>query len=203
MTEKPPEMEAKFPVFCQTANYLQSKANFFKNSLPKLFSSDYDFELAERICKTALKISSNDMNKYFKNVDGLIDLSMEFLMLQVKLEKTGKYLYSSFKEVEEQAYSNNENHQEGPNYMWGLYFSEVFWKVHHYFTNFFLRDFTNTNQIAGIVLEIPSGTGFFLCEFLRKNPAWYGIGIDLSDTAIEFSTKIFKANNISEKSYNM
>ncbi len=194
-------MEIKFPIFFKTADYLQNKTNFFKNSLPKLFSSDFDFELAERICKTGLEISSNNMDEYFKNVDGLIDLSMEFLMLQVKLEKTGKYLYSSVKEVEEQAYSTHENHPEGPNYMWGLYFSEIFWKVHHYFTNFFLRDFANTNQSSGLVLEIPSGTGFFLNEFLRKNPSWHGIGIDMSDTSIEFSKKVFKANNISEKSY--
>ena len=197
------ELEKDFPVFYKTANYLKNRVNFFKYSLPKLFDANYNYELAERLCKIGLEISSNDWGKYFKNVDGLIYLSLDFLKLQVNLEKTRKYLYSSFKEVEENIYSKTNQHEEGPNYLWGLYFSEVFWKIHHNFFNFFLKNFVDQRQNHGTILEIPSGTGFFLSEFLRENPEWRGTGIDLADTAIAISEMVLNANNIPKKSYNI
>ena len=54
---------------------------------------------------------------------------------------------------------------------------------------------------TGKVLEVPSGTGLFLCEFLRNNPNWLGVGIDLADSAIKFSQKLFQINNIPNNSY--
>jgi 2-polyprenyl-3-methyl-5-hydroxy-6-metoxy-1,4-benzoquinol methylase len=192
-------LEQKFPIFHRTSNYLQSKANFFKNSLPPLFAHNYNYDLAERVCKTGLHASSNNWNEYFKNVDNLIDLSIDFLKLQVQLEKTGKYPYSSFKEVQENVYSKDKH--KGPNYLWGLYFSEVFWKIHHSLVNFFIEDFVNRVQENGSVLEVPSGTAFFLSEFLRRNQTWKGIGIDLADSAIDISKKILQDNNIPIESY--
>ena len=54
---------------------------------------------------------------------------------------------------------------------------------------------------TGKILEVPSGTGFFLCEFLKRNPTWTGCGIDLADSSIEFSKALFEVNNIPKNSY--
>lgn len=190
----------KYPVFYKTSDYLENKANFFRISIPRLIKSDFNFELAENICKTGLELSANKWEEYFEHVSELVNMSYEFLKLQIKLEKDGKYLYSSFKEVEENAYSNNGK-SEGPSYLWALYFSEVFWKIHHNFTNFFLKDFINTDKENGAVLEIPLGSGFFLSEFLEKNKKWFGVGVDMADTAIDFSKKLFNLKHIPEYSY--
>ena len=128
-------------------------------------------------------------------------MSLKFLRLQIELEKTGKYLYSSFREVEEDYAKNIGN--EGPDYLWGLYFSEIFWKVHHRFTNFFLRNFINVESKTGLILEIPSGTGFFMTEFLRLNGNWHAIGVDIADASINFSRDILKANKISDSTYTL
>lgn len=197
------EIRTKFPIICKTADYLQNKTIFFKSSIPKLLDTDYDFEFGERICQMALKISSNNWELYFKRVDKLVDLSFEFLKLQVQLEKTGKYLYSSFKEVEENLYSKNDGHEHGPDYLWGLYFSEIFWKIHYNFTKFFLQDFVKNVKNKGKVLEIPTGTGFFLCEFLRENSKWEGTGVDLADSSISISEEILKTNKINQESYEL
>lgn len=194
------DLANKFPVFYKTSEYLQNKANFFRYSLPKIFDSDYNYELAERICNTAFVVSKNDWNEYFKKVNALISLSLNFLKLQIQLEKTGKYLYSNFKEVEENVYKSGE-YSEGPDYLWGLYFSEIFWKIHQNFVKFFLQDFVDKNKDRGIILEVPSGSGFFLTEFLRANPKWLGIGLDIADTSIDISRAILNANGISQESY--
>lgn len=199
MSQWNPNLEKEYPTFYRTVEHLQKKANFFKNSLPKLFDSKYNYELAERVCKTALQVSSNQWNEYLRNVDSLIGLSLDFLKLQVQLEKTGRYQYSSFKEVQDNAYSKEEG--DGPNYLWGLYFSEMFWKIHHNFTNFFLKEFVSQEKKIGNVLEIPSGTAFFLSEFLRNNPDWNGIGIDLAAVSIDISRQILRANGIPDIRY--
>lgn len=197
------EMENRFPTLCKTSDYLQNKTVFFKSSIPKLLDSDYDYEFGERICNIALEISSNNWETYFKRVDKLVDLSFEFLKLQVKLEKTGKYLYSSFKEVEENLYSKNDSHEHGPDYLWGLYFSEIFWKIHYNFTKFFLQNFVKDVKNEGAVLEVPTGSGFFLCEFLKINSQWKGTGVDLADSSISISEEILKKNHVSENSYKL
>lgn len=198
------EIENRFPTLFKTADHLQNKTVFFKSSIPKLLDSNYDFEFGERICNTVLEISSNDWEVYFERVDKLVDLSFEFLKLQVKLEKTGKYLYSSFKEVEENLYSKNDSHEgHGPDYLWGLYFSEIFWKIHYNFTKFFLQNFAMDVKNEGIVLEIPTGSGFFLCEFLKINSCWKGIGVDLADSSISISEEILRTNHVSKDSYEL
>jgi len=197
------DIQIKFPILFKTATYLQNKMGFFKDSIPKLLDEEFDYELGERICKTGFEMSGENWDQYYKHVDGLANMSLEFLKLQVKLEKSGKYLYSSFKEVEENEYSKNGLEMEGPDYLWGLYFSEAFWKIHHNFVKFFLRDFNTNAKNKGVVLEIPCGTGFFLCEFLKKNPSWVATGVDLADTSISFSNMLFKANKIPENSYRL
>src|SRR5690349_22536248 len=76
--------EIKFPTFSKTANYLQNKANFFKNSLPKLFNSDFNFELAERICKTGLEISLNRSEEHTSELQSRRDLVCRLLLEKKK-----------------------------------------------------------------------------------------------------------------------
>jgi len=196
------DIEKKHPTFFKTSIYLQNKAIFFQNSIPKLIEKDYDFELAERICKNGLILSSNDWYEYQKNLNNLIELSFDFLKLQVSLEKTGKYLYSSYKEVEKNLYEKNDG-QSGPNYLWGLYFSEIFWKIHCKLTKFFLKDFVSKVGEEGYILEVPVGTGFHLSQFLLNKPQWIGLGIDIADSAVTFSKNILEVNNIQKTSYNI
>ncbi len=198
MNEKWIVLEKQYPLFCKTAYYIQSKAVFFQRTIENQINNKFNFELAERICTTGLEISGN-WKQYCQNIDNLIKMSVDFLKLQIKLEKTGKYLYSSFEEVQKYAYQHN--YDEGPNYLWGLYFSEIFWKIHHNFVQFFLNDFVMSSPEHGNFLEVPSGTGFFLCEFLYEKKKWNGLGVDISETSIEFSKKLLKSNNIPFDSY--
>ncbi len=192
-------LEESYPVFCKTVYHIQNKAIFLKRTIENQINSEFNFELAERICATGLTISDN-WEQYCHHVDNLIEMSMDFLKLQIELKKTEKYRYSSFEEVQKFVYLKNDDNK-GPNYLWGLYFSEIFWKVHHNFVNFFLRDFIRDLSGNGDFLEVPSGTGFFLCEFLRENKKWNGYGVDISETSIEFSKKILESNKIPSSHY--
>lgn len=193
------ELEKKYPIFFKTIYHLFNEKNFYRKTIPNMLNSNFDYELAERICKNGLIISNNDWELYKKRINVLTDLSLEFLTLQSELEKTGKYKYSSFDEVEKFEYGKSQFN--GPDYLWGLYFSEVFWKVHHNFVIFFINNFAKNLSVQGNFLEVPLGTGFFLCEFLRLNPKWNGFGIDIADTSIKFSKTILQVNKIPNNSF--
>lgn len=190
------ELYKKYPTFSKTVNYLFNEKNFYRKTIPNLISSNFDFALAERICENALIISNNNWETYKKRVNNLTHLSLEFLTLQAQLEKTGKYKHSSFQEVKKFEYTKSDLDNDGPDYLWGLYFSEVFWKIHYNFVIFFLHNFATNLQPKGNFLEIPLGTSFFACEFLRINPNWTGIGIDIADTSINFSNALLQVNKI-------
>jgi len=117
----------------------------------------------------------------------------------MNLEKTGKYQFSTFDEVQKFVY--DEGVDEGPDYLWGLYFSEIFWKIHQKMFKFFHEDFVNKSSSYGTVLEVPVGTGFFLVEFLLKKNNWNAIGIDIADAAIKFSNSLLNINGIEKKRF--
>lgn len=195
------DLEKNYPLLSKTTAYLKTSSIMFRNTIPKQMKHNFNFELSEQICQIGLKMANNDWKTFCINLDNLIEMSKEFLKLQKNLEETGKYLFSTFEEVEKNEYNLNNDELNGPDYLWGLYFSEIFWKIHHNFTNFCLNDFMSNLPSTGKVLEVPSGTGFFLSEFLKKNPEWSGIGVDLADSSIEFSERLFEVNNIPKNSF--
>ncbi|MBI2653877.1 class I SAM-dependent methyltransferase [Candidatus Woesearchaeota archaeon] len=190
------ELKEKYPLLVDTANYLEQNSFFFRTTLTKIKGSGLDYELAEKLCSDCLNHVKQNRDGYFKCVHTLIDFSLEFLKLQMHLEKTGRYTYSTFKEIEENIYSNPNRKLKGPWYTWALYFSQIFWVSHWNVFRFFLSEFAKNNKEHGEVLEVPTGTGIYIAQFLANNPSWQGTGVDLGNTAIEFTKNVLAWNKI-------
>lgn len=190
------DLEKDHPLLAETARYLEEKCYFFKGVLKQIKELNPNYEFGEAICQKALALCQGDREAYYEKVRTLIEFSLEFLRLQIGLEKTGKYLYSSFKEVEEGAYRDPSRKLTGPWYTWALYFTQFFWVTHNRVFDFFLENFVKPAPNQGDVLEVPTGTGLFLTYFLLNKPAWQGIGVDLSDSAIKFTQDILQIYQI-------
>lgn len=187
-------IEKEYPIFYKTCLYLQ-KTFFYKDIFATIEQIPINCALAEKICSDALAVCHSNWNEYIKKLDNLLKLNFDFLKLQALLEKNGKYLYSSFEEVEKEVLKKKrQGETEGVDYLWGLYFTEIFWITHHRLFNFFLKEFVGKAPSKGICLDAPVGSGIFLSNFLSINKEWKGIGIDLSDTAIDFAKQLFKIN---------
>ena len=193
------DIKEQYPYFYEASTILEDSCFFFKNVLTELKNIGLDYEYCEDICKKGFSLSDNNFGKYYENLHSLVLFSLEFLKLQVRLVKTGKYLYSSFKEVNRYVYNNPDRKLTGPWYMMALYFSQVFWVTHYNVNKFFLEEICKGNKEDGLILEAPSGTGLFISNFLSRNPSWYGTALDLSDSAIEFTRRMVDTFDISEQ----
>lgn len=183
-------ISSKYPVFVKTCELLR-QSFFYKDIETLIERTPIDIELAEKMCTSALILCGNDWGVYEGKLNNLYQLNMDFLKLQAELERTGKYKYSSFKEVEEAVFFQ-EDGSHGVGYLWGLYFSQIFWVIHHRLLHFFLNDFVLIQQQKGIVLEVPVGSGVFLASFLEKLQGWQGVGLDLSESAVNMSSSLFR-----------
>jgi len=192
------ELKDKYPLFVKTANYYEENCYFFKSTLTKIKELNLDYAFAEKLCQDCYNALNKDIKKYEEVAHTLIDFSVEFLRLQLQLQKTGKYPYSSYEELEKHVYQNPDRKLKGPWYTWALYFSQIFWVTHWNVMKFFFSDFVKNNKEVGNLLEVPTGTGIFITYFLLNNPKWIGLGVDLGETSIEFTKNLLSWNHLGE-----
>lgn len=188
------EIKEKYPYFYKSSAYLEEKGGFFKDVLVQIKELGPDYEFGERVCRNAFLMSGSDWQQYYQNLHRLIVNAFDFLKLQMELEREGHYRFKTYAEVEQYSYNNAA--VSGPQYLWELYFSQVFWLVHQKIFGFFKNNFLATGEATGSVLEVPAGTGIYLSEFLLANPTWGGVGLDIADSAVNFSAKVLATNGI-------
>ena len=169
------------------------KGNFATANVTRILNEEgYDINFAKKICYRMFEICEKDLETYDQAIQDFIDLSVEFIVLQSELEKTRRYKYHNFEEVEK---SILENKDIMPGrYLNGLLFSQAFWLNHCKIIKFFKERFCVSNK-QGKVLEVPIGTGIFLSEFMQKNEKWTFKGKDLSTFSVNFATKYISINN--------
>ena len=188
-------LKKEYPLYYKTCEYLRLHSFLYENIYDIDIEIPVDRVVAEKICADALSICRGSWEEYLSKLDNFLDTTIEFLKLQRQLEKTGKYKYSTFEEVEREVFKNkNSGALEGVDYLWGLYFSRIFWIPHHRLTNFFLSEFATVENGNGICLEAPTGSGVFLSQFLSLNKGYTGVTVDISETALSFARKLFDRN---------
>jgi len=194
------ELKDKYPLFTRVAEHFEETAALFMSkNLSQLKASEPDYEFAEKLCRDAWALCDHREDEVLRLADTMIEFSMEFIYLQRQLDRTGRYLYSTFEEVDANVYNDPQRSLTGAPYIWALYFTQIFWITHGRLWQFFLRDFTPTGQQRGRVLEVPSGNGLFLTHFLLRNPQWQGVGVDLSETSITFTERVVTLNGVRER----
>jgi 2-polyprenyl-3-methyl-5-hydroxy-6-metoxy-1,4-benzoquinol methylase len=193
------DLRERAPRFVAIADHLERTFGLFMTRpLEELRASGADWAFCEKLCEDAWALAGGDEAKVLERADTLVDFSMEFLQLQKELEATGHYRYRTWREVDAHVYSDPALAQYGPPYVWAMYFTQAFWVSHGRVWRFFLEAFADAAALppAGRVLEVPSGNGLFLTHFLSRNPAWRGVGIDLSDASVAFTERVLALNGV-------
>jgi ubiquinone/menaquinone biosynthesis C-methylase UbiE len=98
---------------------------------------------------------------------------------QMYFQKHRKYRYSSFKEVADNVYFNDEYMSF---YMYGLALTSFLWPNHLALFRFFAE--TLPNDRGGAYLEIGPGHGYFLMTAMERSAYAEFLGVDISETSI-------------------
>lgn len=141
------------------------KHYFIYNKTYKYILENFDnkyLDFSEKILNILKKIRP-DEKEYKDSILSFIKFSHEYLILQGQLNRDGKYLYSTFDEVNENVYQDNKM---GDYYLDGLMLSQVLWPNHYKMLQYFMEQNNSTNDTS-IILEVPSGTGIY--SFLAAN----------------------------------
>jgi len=164
-----------------------------KSIRKRVEAQTYDRKLGEKICKIMFKICNENFEEYLQAIKYFIEFSVEFLVLQQELNREGKYKYSNFEEALKKVYENPEVMEK--RYLNGLLLSQAFWINHQKMLEFFINNFCKEVKKKGLCMEIPTGTGIYISEFMNINPKWNLEGYDLSQSSIDFSKKVIKINS--------
>ncbi len=159
----------------------------------KLTHPSYDMNFGVEICNLMFKLCHDNETAFRLAVDDFIHFSLDFLQLQIELEKTGKYKLHSYQEALDTVYDNPE--VMAKKYLNGLLLSQAFWINHYKIFDFFRQNFCFNTAHLGSVLEVPIGTGIYLSEFIRHNSQWHSIGYDISASAVSFAQRLIQLNN--------
>lgn len=116
-----------------------------------------------------------------------IRYSHEFVTLQIKLNKAGRYLHESYDEMITAVYENDLMKEY---YLDGLFLSQIFWPNHYKMIRFFQQ------RLAAIpadkTLEVPCGTGIYSYLTLQFKPGTQLLSVDLSPHAVEYTRRVLR-----------
>lgn len=104
-------------------------------------------------------------------------------------QKHKKYRYSSFMEVANSVYYNDDYMTA---YMYGLLITLFFWPNHLRLFRFFQHSLPKDKQ--GTYLEIGPGHGYFLLKAMELSAFDNFVAIDLSETSIRLTESLAKTN---------
>lgn len=159
----------------------------------KVAHPGYDRSFGEKICNLMFQLCDKDEVAYQSAVDDFIHFSLEFLQLQIELEKTGSYKLHSYQEALDTVYNNPDVMEK--RYLHGMLLSQAFWINHEKIFDFFRKNFCLNNAPRGSVLEVPIGTGIYLSEFIHQNKTWSPVGCDISESAVTFAKRMIAIYN--------
>lgn len=181
-------MSTPSQLFDQTLESLSSR--FATSSIAEKLQQDptYDRAFGERVCSVMHKICEQRRYPYEQAVHDFVNFCLDFLRLQAELEKTGRYSCSSWEDARKSVYDNPEVMSK--KYLNGLFLSQAFWINHFRLLAYFWTRFCSDTPDAGTVMEVPTGTGIYISEFVNRNPAWVAKGYDLSASSVAFSRQV-------------
>jgi 2-polyprenyl-3-methyl-5-hydroxy-6-metoxy-1,4-benzoquinol methylase len=167
------------------------KGGLLANQLP---ADDPLWEWATPAAEHVLRITGGDEQRIDECAEAFVVTSLDFLRLQARFVKTGRYAHSAAGESAE-LYGDAERMTE---YLDGLALTYAMWPNHARMLQFYVTRFVPLIPRGGRVLEIGPGHGLFAAVLLAHRPDLHYTGIDISPRSISYSAAAFVAAGITE-----
>ena len=126
---------------------------------------------------------------------------LEYIRDLIRFQKQGTYANGTFDEIRKKIYDNDK--LMGQTYLPGLFIAYGFTTLLHEKYKLFERSFLPhvKKEMEGV--EIGFGDGFFLWTLLKRVPGITVHGLDISKSAVEFTTNLLEAEGFSSKDFTL
>jgi 2-polyprenyl-3-methyl-5-hydroxy-6-metoxy-1,4-benzoquinol methylase len=160
----------------------------------QLAADDPLWEWATLATEHVLGITGGDEQRIDECAEAFVVTSLDFLRLQARFVKTGRYAHSAASDSAE-LYSDAQRMTE---YLDGLALTYAMWPNHARMLQFYVTDFVPLVPVDGRVLEIGPGHGLLAAVLLARRPDVSYVGIDISPRSISYSAAAFAAAGIAD-----
>ena len=151
-------------------------------------------EIAESVYASLVRRCDEVGRQLTDALEGLVRMSVDFMRLQPRFMKTGRYASAGASGLFERFYGRGEV-MEGY-YLDGLLLSYAFWRNHARMLRFFEDDFLAVLPRRAQLGEIGAGHGLMALRALARLPSAEYDGFDLSPFAITYAQSLLAANGV-------
>jgi 2-polyprenyl-3-methyl-5-hydroxy-6-metoxy-1,4-benzoquinol methylase len=146
-----------------------------------------------------VRITGGDDDRMGQCVEAFVVTSLDFLRLQARFMRTGRYARSSAVESST-LYDDADRMTE---YLDGLALTYAMWPNHARMLQFYVGDFVPLVADDGAVLEIGPGHGLLASVLLARREDVRYLGIDISPRSLSYSAAAFSAAEIAADRYEL
>jgi 2-polyprenyl-3-methyl-5-hydroxy-6-metoxy-1,4-benzoquinol methylase len=165
----------------------------------QLAPDDPLWEWAEVATEHVLRITGRDHERVEQCVEAFVVTSLDFLRLQARFLKTGRYAHGAASDSIE-LYSDAERMTE---YLDGLALTYAMWPNHTRMLRFFATEFGPRVPAEGRILEVGPGHGLLAAVLLTAQPDARYTGVDISPHSISYAAEAFAATGIAPDRYEL
>lgn len=188
LIEMTKQLSAEYPII---ANGLL--ANQLKDDDPK-------WKWAELAIDHVQVITENDPERIEACLDAFAFTSIDFLRLQARFQKTGKYARTTSDGLLEELYDSDEEMQP---YLDGLALTYAMWPNHSALLGFFVEEYLPALPRNARILEIGPGHGLFARTALNYRDDISYVGLDISPSSVAYSSAALAASEIDPARYEL
>lgn len=170
-------LRKEYPSFSKTEKYI------FQNFDVAYFREFEDFL---RFCLGDASTGDAKIAALLSKLKRFIRYSHEFTVLQIRLNKSLEYKYSSFNEVEERVYNNP---MMDDYYLDGLAFSQYLWPNHYKMNRFLVEGLGSLGSVRRAI-DVPCGTGVQSWLARRHSTIHSTTLCDLSAYSVNYARKL-------------
>jgi 2-polyprenyl-3-methyl-5-hydroxy-6-metoxy-1,4-benzoquinol methylase len=134
-------------------------------------------------------------------LDAFAKISFDFLRLQSRFLKSGRYKRDDAEALIRDLYRNSEK-MEGY-YLDGLFLTYAFWPNHAQILRFYQESFLAAQKSDGPLLEVGIGHGLMALLTLRNLAGITLTGLDVSPAALVYAQRLLSRHGISANGYSL
>lgn len=187
-----PDQLKRYALTHEVLEYVKSNYALFVTTYDALMTeADEEYlDFAEHLLGTLRRKSGSD-EAFRQSLQAFIRYSHEYLLLQIKLKRTGHYLYSSFAEVDEKVYQDPSMEEY---YLDGQMLSHVLWP-NHFRLHRWLLEQKGISHAETEVLDVPCGPGIYPYCIGRYLPYRRLISVDISPYARDYARRLLACSD--------